>query len=371
MKKLAIISTHPIQYYAPVFKLLAASEQLTIKVYYTRGEETKQQFDPGFGKIISWDIPLLEGYSYQWVQHQDLTVKVAGWQPDALLVYGWAFKGHLKCMRFFKNKIPVYFRGDSTLLNEPRGLKKTLKKMCLRWVYKHVDHAFYVGTNNRAYFKKYGLKDHQLSFAPHAIDNIRFEDEDKVAAKELRLSLNIGSHEILILYAGKFEAVKNVSLLLSAFINLNKPGIHLLLVGNGIEEIGLKQKAQQSSLSANIHFMAFQNQSRMPVIYQAADLFCLPSTSETWGLAVNEAMACSKAVLVSDNVGCAVDLVKDGYNGGIFKSQSLASLSQRLELLLDQDKGGLVLMGAHSKQTINHWTFQKQVSIIEYLIKHG
>lgn len=372
MKKLAIITTHPIQYYAPVFKLLAANKRLNIKVYYTRGEETLQQFDPGFGKVISWDIPLLEGYSYQWVQHQDLIAQVASWQPDALLVYGWPFKGHLKCLRFFKNKIPLYFRGDSTLLNEATGLKKLLRKLFLSWIYKHVDHAFYVGSHNKAYFKKYGLKDHQLSFAPHAIDNTRFEDEQASSVKELRASLNLSKDDILILYAGKFDPVKNVASLLSAFINMNNPTAHLLLVGNGAEETNLKQQAQQSTLSANIHFISFQNQSRMPVFYQAADLFCLLSISETWGLAVNEAMACSKAILVSDKVGCAVDLIKDGYNGRTFKAQSLASLTQQLELLINQGKDGLKQMGTNSKQIISHWTFQKQVDAIEStVIKHG
>jgi glycosyltransferase involved in cell wall biosynthesis len=372
VKKLAIITTHPIQYYAPVFKLLGASERLDIKVYYTRGEETLQQFDPGFGKLISWDIPLLEGYSYQWVLHRNLIAQVASWQPDALLVYGWSFNGHLNCLRFFKKKIPVYFRGDSTLLNEPTGLKKLLRKLYLSWVYKHVDHAFYVGTNNKAYFKKHDLKNYQLSFAPHAIDNARFEDKQDLSVKELRASLSVSDDEVLILYAGKFESRKNVKLLLMAFITLCKPGVHLLLVGNGIEEVQLKRSAQKSALSANIHFLPFQNQSQMPVIYQASDLFCLPSTSETWGLAVNEAMACSKAVLVSDKVGCAVDLVKDGYNGWIFKAQSLTSLTQHLTLLVNQSKDGLTQMGTNSKQIINHWTFQKQVAAIETaVIKHG
>ncbi|WEK19695.1 MAG: glycosyltransferase family 4 protein [Candidatus Pedobacter colombiensis] len=371
MKKLAIITTHPIQYYAPVFKLLATGGQLNIKVYYTRGEETTQQFDPGFGKVISWDIPLLEGYSYQWAQHHNLTTQLATWQPDAILVYGWAFKGHLKCLRYFKNKIPVYFRGDSTLLNEPAGLKKLLKKLYLSWVYRHVDHAFYVGTSNKAYFKRYGLKDHQLSFAPHAIDNERFGANHEIAAQELRLSLNVGKNDILILYAGKFEPIKQLMLLLSAFIALRKPHVHLLLAGNGIEEADLKHKAQQNALSANIHFLTFQNQSRMPILYQAADLFCLPSISETWGLAINEAMACAKAVLVSDKVGCAVDLVKDGYNGRIFKAQSLADLVWHLELLVNSGKNGLAQMGMHSKQIINHWTFQKQVASIKATITHG
>lgn len=386
MKKLAIITTHPIQYYAPVFKLLQEREKIEINVFYTWGTGAIQKFDPGFSKSISWDIPLLEGYPYEWVENTaadkgshhfkgiinpDLIQQISSWQPHAILVYGWAYKSHLKAIRYFKNRIPVFFRGDSTLLNKQSTLKNLLRSIFLKWVYKQVDHAFYVGTNSKAYFKKYGLKEEQLTFAPHAIDNVRFMDNDETEALKLRTSLNIGKDDILILYAGKFEALKNINMLLNAFIAINNPYTHLLLVGNGVEELSLKNRAQQSSLSENIHFLDFQNQSYMPILYQAADLFCLPSLSETWGLAVNEAMACSKAVLVSDRVGAATDLVEQEYNGAIFKAQSLESLTGALHQLILLGKKELMNRGANSKKIINNWTFQKQAEAIEAkVLKH-
>ena len=386
MKKLAIITTHPIQYYAPVFKLLQERGNIEINVFYTWGTAAIEKFDPGFSKSINWDIPLLEGYPYEWVQNTaadkgshhfkgivnpDLIQQIKDWQPNAILVYGWAYKSHLKSIRYFKNRIPVFFRGDSTLLNKQSTLKNLVRSIFLKWVYKHVDHAFYVGTNSKAYFKKYGLKEEQLTFAPHSIDNVRFMDNDESKTLKLRTSLNIGKDDILILYAGKFEAIKNINILLNAFIAINNPHTHLLLAGNGIEELSLKNRAQQSSLSENIHFLDFQNQSYMPILYQAADLFCLPSLSETWGLAVNEAMACSKAVLVSDQVGAATDLVEQGFNGAIFKAQSLGSLTGALHQLIRLGKKELINLGANSKKIINNWTFQKQAEAIEAkVLKH-
>ena len=201
MKKLAIVTTHPIQYYAPLFKLLSERKQIDIKVFYTWGEASVKKFDPDFGKNIDWDIPLLEGYDYEWAQNVSanpgsnhfkgivtpgLVTQIKSWQPDATLVFGWAYESHLKVLRYFKNKIPVYFRGDSNLLDEQKGPRSVLKTIFLRWVYSHVHHAFYVGTNNKAYFKKYGLKENELSFAPHAIDNKRFETDRTVDALELR-----------------------------------------------------------------------------------------------------------------------------------------------------------------------------------------
>jgi len=376
--RLAIITTHPIQYYAPIFKLLHERKKIDIKVFYTRGRNADAH-DHGFGKTIDWDIPLLDGYPYEWVQntaaepgsHQykgivnpGLIKQVQEWQPGAILFFGWAYQGHLKAMRYFKGRIPVYFRGDSTLLNEPNGLKKILKYIFLRWVYKHVDHAFYVGTNNKAYFKKYGLKDEQLTFTPHAIDNSRFECDHTQDANQLRLSLNIKADDILVLYAGKFEAVKNVELLLSAFIKLNRANVHLLLVGNGIKEQLLKDQAKNSGVAGNIHFLDFKNQSAMPVLYQSADLFCLPSVSESWGLAINEAMACGKAVLASDKVGCAVDLVKKGKNGDIFESGDEDSSMNRLNQLT-RTKTGLAEMGKNSALMIKDWSFVNIAEAIE------
>ena len=379
MKKLAIISTHPIQYYAPVFRLLSQRKKIEIRVFYTLGIENSSKYDPGFGKTVSWDIPLLDGYPYEWANNiaanpgsnhfngivtPKLTGQVNDWQPDAILVYGWAYQSHLKVIRYFKNKIPVYFRGDSTLLNEPVGVKRFIKTVFLRWVYKHIDHAFYVGKNNKAYFVKYGLPEKQLSFAPHAIDNERFKTDRSEEVAELRSSLKIKEDDILILFAGKFEPVKNVELLLSAFISLNRKNVHLLLVGNGVDEDQLKSVAGNSAVAGNIHFLDFKNQSYMPVLYQAADLFCLPSKSETWGLSINEAMACSKAILASDRVGCAVDLVKNGQNGAIFKAGDVNDLTENLRKLTN-NKDELDKFGEQSRIIIKDWDFLNIAKAIE------
>jgi glycosyltransferase involved in cell wall biosynthesis len=376
--KLAIITTHPIQYYAPVFKLLNERGKISIMVFYTWGEKSKVKYDPGFGSTIGWDIPLLEGYPYSWLKNTstdpgthhykgiinpDLIEQVEQWAPDAILVFGWAWQSHLRCIRHFKGRLPVYFRGDSTLLDEPGGLKGIIKTFFLRWVYSDVDKAFYTGSNNKAYFKKYGLKDSQLVFAPHAVDNDRFSADRSSEAIELRRQLNINDGDILVLFAGKFENKKSPLELLEAFLSLNKPGTHLLFAGNGALEAELKQRAGNS---ACVHFVDFQNQSRMPVILQACDLFCLPSKGpgETWGLAVNEAMACSKAILISDKTGCAIDLVKPGRNGYIFKSGPDSDLAYYLDKLT---KSRIILeeMGRESANSVKHWSFLHIAAAIE------
>lgn len=355
-------------------------------VFYTGGEQLVSQFDKGFKKQVEWDIPLLGGYEhlflkniskipgshhFRGIKNTDAIQEILKFSPDNILVYGWSYQSHLAILRHFKNKIPIYFRGDSTLLDNQNRLKDILRVLFLKWVYQYVDYAFYAGSANKRYYEKFGLKANQLIFAPHAIDNKRFSANRNEESEQLRKELDIDTSQILVLFAGKLEPKKNPQLLIKAFDLLSKVGIHLLFVGNGILEQDLKEQAKKKVRSSQIHFMDFQNQSQMPVVYQACDLFCLPSQGpgETWGLAINEAMAAGKAVLVSDKVGCAADLVKPEINGAVFKSADLADLKQKLKLLT-ANKDKLAEMGRASQRIIKDWCFEKQVTVIVDTIKN-
>src|SRR5690606_37326611 len=149
--------------------------------------------DRNFGKEIAWDIPLMDGYDYEFVENSakkpgshhffgidcpSLIARISDYKPDALLVFGWNFKSHLKVMRHFKGRIPVWLRGASTLLDEVPGFKTMLRRSILKFVYHYVNKALYVGIANKDYFLKHGLKESQLIYAPHAIDNDRFTGSD-------------------------------------------------------------------------------------------------------------------------------------------------------------------------------------------------
>lgn len=376
MKKLAIVISHPIQYYSKIFEIL--NKQCLLKVFYTSGNPDDLSYDVGFGKAIKWDIPLLDGYDYTFVSNSakkpgynhfsgikntDLIEQISFFNPSAILVYGWAYHSHLKVMRYFKGKIPILFRGDSTLLDDQLWIKNLFRSFLLTWVYKHVDFAFYVGKANKAYFKAMGVPEQKLIYAPHAVDNDRFGQDRKEEVRALRDQLAINEDEILILFAGKFEEKKDPLILLEAFIHLNHSNTHLLFVGNGELEEKLKRTAllqtQGDNSKKKIHFLDFQNQNMMPVIYQVCDLFCLPSRgpSETWGLAVNEAMAAGKAILVSNRVGSAEDLVLDHRNGYIFKHNDLNDCIDKLQKLI-ANKSALINMGIFSGQMIKGWNFE-------------
>jgi glycosyltransferase involved in cell wall biosynthesis len=344
-------------------------------------------FDREFGKERSWDIPLLEGYEYTFVENVSsspgshhfngiinptLIKELELWQPNAVLVIGWSFKSHFKAMRHFKGKLPVLFRGDSTLLDEADGfsVKKKIRRLFLTWVYRFIDIAFYVGKANLDYYIAHKVSKNNLVFAPHAIDNERFgKDADlmNLQAKIMRKQMGIKDDEVVILFAGKLIPKKSPDTLLVSFCSLNLNSAHLIIVGNGEMEENLRTTYQDNRF---IHFLDFHNQSKMPIIYRVCDVFVLPSKGpgETWGLAVNEAMACKRAVIVSNKCGCAFDLVKQEVNGFIYDTNNNNELQLVLKKAIEK-KEKLIEMGNQSLDIIKDCNFTSISKSIERVAK--
>ncbi|MDR3416928.1 MAG: glycosyltransferase [Nevskia sp.] len=386
--RLAIVSTHPIQYYAPVFRALAESAEVQPKVFYTWSQAAQgTQFDPGFGTSVSWDIPLLQGYEYEFVpnvsrkpgterfmgiRNPGLANAIASWNPQALLVYGWNLHSHLQIMRRMKGHVPVYFRGDSTLLDHRPPLRRLARRAVLHWVYRHIDTAIAVGSNNADYFAWCGVPRQRIAVAPHSVDTRRFADyqqgyDERAAA--WRRELGIGERDLAVVYAGKLSPTKDLALLVEAFKQLRVPA-HLVLFGNGELEAELKARAQGRG---NIHFMPFQNQAAMPAVYRVGDLFILPSRGETWGLGLNEAMACGRAIIASSKVGAARDLVREGVNGWTFESGSIGALVQTLETALGCGREVLHSMGAEAARIAGRWSTEASAAAIAAIVssRHG
>ena len=381
MPRLAILSTHPIQYYAPLFRALHDGP-LDIHVFYGwEGMARSEATDHGFGVKVQWDIPLLDGYPHTFLENRskvpgthhfngidssEVIEQIEKWRPDALLVFGWNYRSHLRALRHFHGRIPILFRGDSTLLDEVPGPKTWLRRIILKWIYRHIDNALYVGRHNRDYFLEHGLKEDQLAWAPHAVENERFMADDEVREREAqawRRELGIADEERVILFVGKLEDKKDPQLLLEAFREARLDGVHLIFGGTGPLEHLLRSEANEMP---NVHLIGFQNQSRMPVVYRLGDVFVLPSRGpgETWGLAVNEAMACRRPVIVSDRVGCAPDLVIENETGWAFPAGDQSALSRTLRQALAENRR-LTMMGEKARELIGAWSIGEEARRIE------
>ncbi|HKO11600.1 MAG TPA: glycosyltransferase family 4 protein [Acidobacteriaceae bacterium] len=335
--------------------------------------------DHGFGRAVQWDVPLLGGYEYTFVPNESgdpgphhflgirssaLVPTVRQWAPDAVLVYGWSYLGHLSALRAFHGKVPLIFRGDSTLLEESGAVRPLLRRRVLSLVYRHIDCALYVGRRNQEYFRAHGVPASRLVWAPHSVNNDHFKDADgshRRRAHEIRQSLGIPDGAPVAVFAGKLESIKAPDLLLKSFHMRSTREAHLIFAGSGALERDLRRTA---SADPNVHFIGFQNQSLMPAVYRLGDIAVLPSRCETWGLAVNEAMASERAVIVSDHVGCAADLVVEGETGLTFPRGNAEALRKVLDAAL-QDVARSQDMGAAAARMINGWSLSEQASRIE------
>jgi glycosyltransferase involved in cell wall biosynthesis len=370
--RVAFVVTHPIQYYAPLYQRLARRDDIAIKVFFTWHADRGPVADHGFGIPVAWDMPLTDGYDFETVantsrepgthhfrgvRNPGLVHRIVEWRPDVVHITGWAWQSHVGAMRALaKRKIATLFRGDSHLLDERRqGPRWRLKQEILRRIYSWPTGFLVTGTANRGYYAAFGVGADRLHPCPHSIDVARFAGPPNLLdreAAEWRRSLGIGPEKTVLLFAGKFEPRKCPIELMREVAGCARPGVVLILVGDGI----LKGEIERAAAAdpARFRVLPFQNQSRMPIVYRLGDLFVLPSSyGETWGLAANEALACGRPVLLSDRVGCAQDAVDDSC-GRVFSWADPLSLTRALASLL-ADAGGLAAMGRAAAQRA--WAF--------------
>lgn len=343
--RLAILTSHPIQYQAPLFRELA--QQLELEVFFAHRQTASQQAQAGYGVAFEWDIDLLAGYSSTFLSNRsrhpridrfwgcdtpEIFTRIRHGHFDALLVSGWNLLSFWQAILACKlTGTPVLVRGDSQLLTPRSRLKSGLKAVLYPLLLRQFDAALYVGQRNREYLRRYGIPEERLFFAPHCVDNAYFRT---IAAQSnrnhLRTTWNVDDNTKVILFVGRLIGLKRCHDLINALHMLHKQGQHVVgvFVGVGEEQPKLLQLAEELTLP--IRLLGFRNQSLLPSIYQAADVLVLPSASETWGLVVNEALAAGTPCVVSDACGCTPDLIVSGVTGETFAMGDSADLARAL-----------------------------------------
>jgi glycosyltransferase involved in cell wall biosynthesis len=344
MMRLGFLVSHPIQYYAPIFRELAKQCDLTI--YFAHRQTGKGQASAGFGVAFDWDVDLLSGYRSRFLANiarrpstdhfggcdtPGIGQEIAGGRFDAFVVPGWGLRSYLQAVRACRRaRVPVMVRGDSQLPGKRSAVVRLVKALAYPQMMRRFDGYLYVGKRSRAYFEHYGARPSRLFFAPHCVDNDAFGS----ATRASRAS----GDRTRLLFAGKLIERKRPLDLIRAAALLQGRGarVEVAFAGSGELEAELERAAKEAGLEAVFH--GFVNQSALPATYAAADVLVLPSdTRETWGLVVNEAMACGLPAVVSDAVGCGPDLVEEGATGAIFPLGDVAALADAIGRTLALD----------------------------------
>jgi len=387
--RLAYLVSHPIQYQAPLLRRIAQEPDIDLTVFYGSDFSVRGYRDEGFGVGVKWDIPLLDGYKYVFLPKlrdgQDVSFAMPlnhgivsrlrghGGEPafDALWVHGYATANALHGLIAAKTLgIPVLLRADMWLGDRPRNIVRlALKSASLAVLKRMVDAVLPVGTLNTSYWRYYFGDDIPQFLMPYAVDNDYFAQrarEARATRASLQAELGLDSSRPVIIFASKLQTRKHCDHLIEAYARLSpKPGVephpYLLIVGDGEERAALERQAAATGFGS-IRFCGFRNQSELPRFFDLATVFVLPSRHEPWGLIVNEVMNAATPAIVSDDVGCAPDLIRDGENGCIYPVGDIGALENALRRVLEP--GIAEAMGQRAFERIQGWGFEQNIQAL-------
>jgi glycosyltransferase involved in cell wall biosynthesis len=380
--RIAYLVTHPIQYQAPLLRLISAQSDIDLTVFFQSDMSLTAYADTGFGHSVKWDVPLVDGYKHEFLPGIRRHGVVTGQRPinwgftsrftrarfDALWVHGYArWVNWIAILCAKARGLAVLVRDEATLFSTERSLmRQQAKRVFFSSLSRVADGFLAIGSANRDYYLAHGVPRQRIFDMPYCVDNEFFAGRAREAEglmDPLRSDLGIEARQPVILYASKFEPRKRPGDLLLAYEKvIARTGPltpQLVFLGDGELRPSLEAEARSKGLS-EVRFLGFRNQSELPKFYALCDVFVLPSTSEPWGLVVNEVMATGKPVIVSDHVGCARDLVHSGTNGFIYPAGDVDALATSLmRVLSNRDEARR--MGQASRDIMAKWSFAEDI----------
>jgi glycosyltransferase involved in cell wall biosynthesis len=350
--RLAVVVSHPVQYYAPMFRALAA--RCDLHVFYGQQLTPEQQGTDGFRAAFIWDVDILSGYASTTLRNVSRTPGTGGFANcdtpeigarlregrfDCVLIIGWYLKCYLQALLAAKwSHLPVLVRGDSHLDTTRSALKRSLKEVINPVFLRLFDGALYVGQKSQTFYEHYHYPTHRLFFSPHCVDNDWFAARATAEVRaRIRGSRGIGPGTFVVLFAGKLVPFKRPLdvIAASAICRAQGRAVEVIVAGSG--ELDAEMRARADLSGVPLHMLGFCNQTQMPPAYAAADALVLPSDGrETWGLVANEALACGRPVIVSDACGCAPDLAADGAAGRVVPLGDIEALAGAIAGMMDQ-----------------------------------
>ena len=389
MVKIAVINSHPIQYFAPLYARLNADPEIEITVLYCSDAGLRETYDKEFSNKVKWDIDLLNGYSSEFLGKNFSNRTPGGffslicpeiWREistkpyDIIWLHGYNYFAYI--LAFFAAKFSgkkIFYRSETHLNLKKSKWRQRVRDGVLRRFFQYIDSFLAIGSLNKAYYETMGVNPSKISLVPYTVDNARFSITRSMSKHNRRTLLRqngLDHHLPTILFCSKLAERKNPKLVIDAVQSLKSQDCNLIIAGNGPLQAELTEYVGALG-KTNIRFLGFLNQSELPCLYSAVDIFVLPSENEPWGLIVNEVMAAGLPVILGPEIGCAPDLVRHGENGIILEELTVSCLNLHLsKLLIKPEK--LLEMGKKSKKIVSKWSYAECLDgIKESLQKHG
>jgi glycosyltransferase involved in cell wall biosynthesis len=373
--RVLLVATHPVQYSAPIFRLMAQDPRLEIQVAYCSMQGAEGHLDPDFGIEVKWDVPLLDGYP--WVQmpnrspfprpgtflglfNPGIARLISRGKFDAVVLY----TGYM-CATFWIalaaakwNRLPVLFGTDAYELaaRGSQAWKRWIKRRLWPRLFGLADVVLAPSSGTVALMRSLGIPADRIALTPYCVDNGWWmEQSAKVDRRAARGRWNVQDDAIVILFCAKLQPWKRPLDLLRAFAQVADHNAHLVFAGDGPLRAALELEARSLGVSERVRFLGFVNQSGLPETYRTSDILVLPSAHDAFGLVVSEAMLCRCPVIVSDRVGARFDLVRDAETGFVFPCGDVNALAAVLQRALT-DHRRLQEMGEAAQRRMAHWS---------------
>ena len=375
--RVLIVSSHVVQYTAPLFRLMAEHPRLDIQVAYCSLQGAKPELDREFGVEVAWDLPLLEGYSWVHVPNRSpwpglgrflglvnpgLWKLVRTGKFDAVVSYtGYAYLSFWILATAAKlSGVPLLASTDAHSLQSPhpRWWKSLLKRCCLPLVYRLYDVVLAPSEATIWFVKSLGIPEKRISFAPGGFDNEWWTRKAKQAdQRTVRDRLGVPRRSTVFLFCAKLQPWKRPQDLLRAFARLGQSDCFLIFVGEGPLRAELEAEASALGVSERVIFSGFVNQTHLPELYRAADLLVLPSDYDGCPLVVCEAMSCGCPVVLSDAIPGRFELVRHGDTGFIYPCGNVDALARILREAV-QDPKHLRKLSSSAVEQMKSWSLR-------------
>jgi glycosyltransferase involved in cell wall biosynthesis len=372
-ERLAHLVSHPIPYFAPLYRELAARPEVELTVYFYTDVTLREYHDAEFGRSIRWDTELVDGYRckiFPSAHAADLSRRVrrCNWdicrdlvaeRYDAVWVHGYGYPtAWAAAVAARASGAAFLIREEQTLLHGRPLFKRLAKQALLRTLFRRAT-GLYIGEQNRRYLRHYGLREDRLFPARYCVDNALYQEAAaglRTSRHGIRRDLGITDDAPIILFCGKLIPKKQPLLLLEAYRRVRREHpCWLVMAGDGPLRRDAETMVDRLGI-AGVRMPGFVNQISLPAVYSVADLLVLPSAlHETWGLVVNEAMNFALPIVVSDKVGCADDLVRHGWNGFVVGHRRVDDLAGAISTMV-ADADLRRLFGERSRRLINNYS---------------
>lgn len=354
--RLAVFMSHATQHFAPVYRSIAGSNKVTLQVFYLSENGVQSYQDPGFGEQIQWDVPLLSGYSSEFLEpgkvldefnfftmdSAHIAAALGEFKPDIIWLHGYGQRANWRAVFAKVSTTKVLYSSDSNA-NIPRGFVRQLaKSLIVRAFFKRCSKFLAVSAANRNYLRSYGVPAEQIIDTAFPIDTHRWRSArdslSQHSKQQLAQQLGIKKGSKVLLFVGKLLARKRAVDAIDALAALDSRELMLVIVGSGPELAALKHHAKSLAVAEQTKFVGFKNQAELAAYFDLADLFIFPSSDEPYGAIAAEVLTFGLPIITAAGVGAIGSAILAGENGLVYPPGDIGLLSKAISLLLNDDQ---------------------------------